>query len=65
MGPTCWRNVRPVPISPPVEAGAWFIHDVTRMDDQQHAISGLIYTADALDDRPRREPDLDWQNSGE
>jgi hypothetical protein len=42
---------------PPLEAGAWFIHDVTRMDDQQHAISGLIYTADALDGRVRREPD--------
>jgi hypothetical protein len=40
------------------EAGAWFIDDVTRMDDQQHAASGLLYTADALDDRPRREPDL-------
>lgn len=39
-----------------VEAGAWFVDDVTRMDDQQHAISGLIYTADALDDRSRREP---------
>jgi hypothetical protein len=27
------------------------------MDDQQHAASGLIYTADALDDRVKREPD--------
>ncbi len=41
---------------PPLEAGAWFIHDVTRMDDQQHAISGLLYTADALDGRTQREP---------
>lgn len=41
----------------PAEAGAWFIDDVTRMDDQQHAASGLLYTADALDDRLRREPD--------
>jgi hypothetical protein len=41
----------------PLEAGAWFIHDVTRMDDQQHAISGLLYTADALDGRTKREPD--------
>ncbi len=42
---------------PPLESGAWFIHDVTRMDDQQHAISGLIYTADGLDGRGQREPD--------
>lgn len=43
---------------PPTEAGAWFIHGVTRMDDQQHAISGLLYTADALEDRVKREPDV-------
>jgi hypothetical protein len=43
--------------APSLEAGAWFIHDVTRMDDQQHSISGLIYTADALDGRVNREPD--------
>ena len=42
---------------PPLEAGAWFIHGVTRMDDQQHAISGLIYTADGIEGRLRREPD--------
>ena len=41
----------------PLEAGAWFVDDLTRMDDQQHAISGLLYTADALEDRARREPD--------
>lgn len=41
----------------PGEAGAWFIDEVTRMDDQQHAISGLLYTADALEDRTQREPD--------
>lgn len=43
--------------APPLDAGAWFIHDVTRMDDQQHAISGLIYTADGLEGRVKREPD--------
>ncbi len=37
-------------------AGGWFIDDVTRMDDQQHAISGLMYTADALEGQTRREP---------
>ncbi|MEZ4521701.1 MAG: hypothetical protein R3A46_08705 [Thermomicrobiales bacterium] len=42
---------------PPLEAGGWFIHGVTRMDDQQHAISGLLYTADALEGRVKREPD--------
>ena len=43
--------------APPIEAGAWFIHDNTRMDDQQHAISGLIYTADGVEGRVKREPD--------
>lgn len=38
------------------EAGAWFAEGITRMDDQQHAISGLIYTADAIDGRVMREP---------
>jgi len=37
--------------------GAWFIGGETRMDDQQHAFSGLLYTVDALDDRIQREPD--------
>jgi hypothetical protein len=45
--------------APVEQAGAWFIHGVTRMDDQQHAISGLIYTADALEGRLKREPDVD------
>ena len=40
----------------PIEAGAWFTEGVTRMDDQQHAISGLIYTADAIEGDARREP---------
>ncbi|HLT21067.1 MAG TPA: prenyltransferase/squalene oxidase repeat-containing protein [Thermomicrobiales bacterium] len=48
---------------PPREAGAWFIHGRTRMDDQQHAISGLIYTADALDGRVKREPDVPGANT--
>lgn len=37
--------------------GAWFIDGITRMDDQQHAISGLLYTADALEGNEQREPD--------
>ena len=32
------------------------IADVTRMDDQQHALSGLRYAADAIEGRTRREP---------
>jgi small neutral amino acid transporter SnatA (MarC family) len=40
----------------PVQAGAWFTEDITRMDDQQHVISGLVYTADALEGNPHREP---------
>lgn len=40
----------------PIEAGAWFVNGVTRMDDQQHAISGLLYTADAIEGDARREP---------
>jgi hypothetical protein len=27
--------------------GAWYVHDETRMDDQQHATSGLLGVADA------------------
>jgi hypothetical protein len=30
---------------PSIAEGAWFSSDVTRMDDQQHALSGLIRTA--------------------
>jgi small neutral amino acid transporter SnatA (MarC family) len=40
----------------PVQAGAWFTDDVTRMDDQQHVISGLVYTADAIEGVVHREP---------
>ena len=35
----------------PRVAGAWFTDDTTRMDDQQHAISGLLGLADVLDPR--------------
>ena len=42
---------------PDLVEGAWFVGGETRMDDQQHALSGLLYTVDALDDRPQREPD--------
>ncbi|RIK39255.1 MAG: hypothetical protein DCC58_15560 [Chloroflexi bacterium] len=41
----------------PELAGAWVELGVTRMDDQQHAISGLLYTADALEGRTERGPD--------
>lgn len=45
------------PDAGPLLAGAWFEGGVTRMDDQQHAISGLLYTADALEGRTERGPD--------
>lgn len=41
---------------PELAEGAWFRNGVTRMDDQQHAMSGLTYAADAFDGRTRREP---------
>jgi hypothetical protein len=34
--------------SPDLVDGAWFRDDVTRMDDQQHALSGLLAAAGAL-----------------
>ena len=34
---------------PEVVEGAWFREDVTRMDDQQHAMSGVLLAIDALD----------------
>jgi hypothetical protein len=34
--------------SPSLVEGAWFRYDVTRMDDQQHALSGLLVAAGAL-----------------
>ncbi len=52
--------------APSIEAGAWFTDGVTRMDDQQHAISGLIYTADAIEGDARREPEpLNGDNRSE
>lgn len=36
------RQVAPGPDVPPEEAGAWFHAGETRMDDQQHAASGLL-----------------------
>ena len=33
---------------PDVVEGAWFTEDVTRMDDQQHAMSGVALAVDAL-----------------
>jgi len=32
----------------PLEAGAWFYDDLTRMDDQQHAASGLLLSLPVL-----------------
>jgi hypothetical protein len=36
--------------------GAWFGRGETRMDDQQHALSGLLYALDALDGDAHRAP---------
>jgi len=35
------------------DAGAWFTNDVTRMDDQQHALSALLQSEVILQTRPR------------
>ena len=43
---------------PGLAQGAWFGRGETRMDDQQHAFSGLLYTLDMLNDNPAREPTL-------
>ena len=43
---------------PGLAEGAWFGRGETRMDDQQHAFSGLLYTLDMLNDNPTREPTL-------
>lgn len=37
--------------NPERTSGAWFTNDVTRMDDQQHALSALLNAAPILDDR--------------
>jgi hypothetical protein len=36
---------------PGLAEGAWFTQDITRMDDQQHALSGLILTVGILEER--------------
>ena len=41
---------------PDLVRGAWIRAGETRMDDQQHAFSGLLYTLDALEDRLQRTP---------
>lgn len=43
--------------TPDLALGAWFANGETRMDDQQHSLSGLLYASDASDGRIRREPD--------
>ena len=42
--------------TPELAEGAWFNNGETRMDDQQHALSGLLYAADAIEGRTQREP---------
>ena len=42
--------------TPELAQGAWFVDGETRMDDQQHSLSGLLYAADAAEGRVRREP---------
>ena len=42
---------------PEIVRGAWISGGETRMDDQQHAFSGLLYTLDALAGRVQRTPD--------
>jgi hypothetical protein len=43
-------------VNPTLLEGAWISRGETRMDDQQHALSGLLYTLKALDDRAQRAP---------
>jgi hypothetical protein len=42
---------------PGLMQGAWLSRGETRMDDQQHALSGLLYTLDALAGDPQRAPE--------
>jgi hypothetical protein len=42
---------------PEMARGGWFRAGETRMDDQQHAFSGLLYTLDALEGRVQRTPE--------
>ena len=41
---------------PGLVEGAWITQGETRMDDQQHALSGLLFAADALEGRTARSP---------
>jgi len=43
--------------SPGLAEGAWFHGGETRMDDQQHAFSGITYALDALAEHKMREPE--------
>jgi hypothetical protein len=43
------RQVDPLQNVSDLEAGAWFYDDFTRMDDQQHAASGLLLAEPALE----------------
>ena len=40
---------------PEIAQGAWFTQGATRMDDQQHVLSGLIQTLDAMQGFTNRE----------
>jgi hypothetical protein len=42
---------------PGLVEGAWFRNDETRMDDMQHAFSGITYALDALAEHTMREPE--------
>jgi hypothetical protein len=42
---------------PGLVEGAWFARGETRMDDQQHALSGLLYTLRAMQGNPQRVTD--------
>ncbi len=42
---------------PELVEGAWFRDEETRMDDMQHAFSGIIYALDALAEHTQREPE--------
>ena len=42
---------------PGLVEGAWFRNEETRMDDQQHAFSGIIYALDALAEHTDRAPE--------
>jgi len=43
--------------TPGLVEGAWFHEGETRMDDQQHAFSGITYALDALAEHKMREPE--------